>query len=161
MGPLLFTTIREVQSTLGLLGLSAHGFRPRQDAKPPLDLLQPGREFAWSDHCGESRPKANGLVTSEPVIILPIWTHVIRSVDASQFATERSCITRTQHERILEATPLLRPPGFNSQTIQPTQSPKYPPFTLGIARNDERPTNLATLTTKPTHPVRPLLTTPN
>jgi len=50
--PTTLTTIKEVQSTLGLLGYH-HPWIPNfaKIAKPLTDLRQKGREFAWSEHC--------------------------------------------------------------------------------------------------------------
>jgi len=50
--PTTLTMIKEVRSTLGLLGYH-HPWIPNfaKIVKPLTDLLQKGREFAWSEHC--------------------------------------------------------------------------------------------------------------
>jgi len=46
------TTIKEVRSTLGLLGYHCPWIPNfAKIVKPLTDLLQKGREFAWSEHC--------------------------------------------------------------------------------------------------------------
>jgi len=50
--PTTLTTIKEVRSTLGLLGYHCPWIPNfTKIVKPLTDLLQKGREFAWSEHC--------------------------------------------------------------------------------------------------------------
>jgi len=87
--PTTLKNVKEVRSTLGLLGYH----RPwipnfSKIAKPLTDLLGKGREFAWDQVCEDAVKKLIGLVTSEPGIVPPDPTDsFILYVDASQFAT--------------------------------------------------------------------------
>jgi len=53
--PITLNTIKEVQSTLRLLGYH-HPWIPNfaKIAKALMDLLQKGWEFAWSKHCKQA-----------------------------------------------------------------------------------------------------------
>jgi len=125
--PTTLKNVKEVRSTLGLLGYH----RPwipnfSKIAKPLMDLLGKGREFAWDQICEDAVKKLIGLVTSEPVIVPPDPDQqFILYVDASQFATGtilyQPDLERTDHHR----NPLLRPIGFHLQTFNKAEQ-NYP-----------------------------------
>src|SRR5712672_2591011 len=136
--PTTLTTIKEVRSTLGLLGYH----RPwipnfAKIAKPLTDLLQKGREFAWSEHCEKAVRRLIGLVTSEPVIVPPdMDQQFILYMDASQFATGAILYQADKERKDARGNPLLRPLGFNSQTFNKTEQnyPIYDRELLGMMR---------------------------
>jgi RNase H-like domain found in reverse transcriptase/Reverse transcriptase (RNA-dependent DNA polymerase) len=87
--PTTLKTVKEVQSTLRLLGYH-RPWIPNfvQIAKPLTDLLQKGKEFAWDTACEAAVWKLIGLVTSKPVLVPPdLDQQFILYIDASQFAT--------------------------------------------------------------------------
>jgi len=87
--PTTLNTVKEVRSTLGLLGYH-HPWIPNfaKIAKPLTDLLQKGRAFTWDKLCEDVVRTLIGLVVSEPVIVPPDTNEqFILYVDASQFAT--------------------------------------------------------------------------
>jgi len=95
-------------------------------AKPLTDLLQKGREFAWSEHCEKAVRRLIGLVTSEPVIVPPDTDQqFILYVYASQFATGAILYQADKEQKDARGNPLLRPLGFNSQTFNKTEQ-NYP-----------------------------------
>jgi len=136
--PTTLTTIKEVRSTLGLLRYH----RPwipnfAKIAKPLTDLLQKGREFAWSEQCEKAVRRLIGLVTSEPVIIPPDTDQqFILYIDASQFATGAILYQADKEQKDARGNPLLRPLGFNSQTFNKTEQnyPIYNRELLGMMR---------------------------
>src|SRR5712672_4748494 len=70
--PTTLKNVKEVRSTLGLLGYHCPWIPNfSKIAKPLMDLLGKGREFAWDQVCEDAVRKLIGLVTSEPVIIPP------------------------------------------------------------------------------------------
>jgi len=87
--PTTLKNVKEVRSTLGLLGYH----RPwipnfSKIAKPLTDLLGKGQELAWDQVCEDAVRKLIGLVTLEPVIVPPDPDRqFILYVNASQFAT--------------------------------------------------------------------------
>src|SRR5712672_1767139 len=125
--PTTLNSIKEVQSTLGLLGYH----RPwipnfAKIAKPLTDLLQKGRAFAWDQLCEDAVRRLIGLVTSEPVLIPPDTNEqFILYVDASQFATGAILYQADKERKDHPGNPLLRPLGFNSQTFSKTEQ-NYP-----------------------------------
>jgi len=125
--PTTLNSVKEVQSTLGLLGYH----RPwipnfAKIAKLLTDLLQKGRAFAWDKLCEDVVWKLIGLVTSEPVIVPPDTNEqFILYVDASQFATGAILYQANKERKDRRGNPLLRPLGFNSQTFTKTEQ-NYP-----------------------------------
>jgi len=136
--PTTLTTIKEVQSTLGLLGYHCPWIPNfAKIAKPLTDLLQKGREFAWSKHCEKAIRRLIGLVTSEPVIVPPDTDQqFILYVDASQFATGAILYQADKERKDARGNPLLQPLGFNSQTFNKTEQnyPIYDRELLGMMR---------------------------
>jgi hypothetical protein len=87
--PTTLKNIKEVRSTLGLIGCH-HPWIPNftQIAKPLTDLLKKGKEFTWEKAQSQAINQLIGLVTSEPVIVPPNPDQqFILYIDASQFAT--------------------------------------------------------------------------
>jgi RNase H-like domain found in reverse transcriptase/Reverse transcriptase (RNA-dependent DNA polymerase) len=125
--PTTLKTVKEVRSTLGLLGYH----RPwipnfARIAKPLTDLLQKGKEFAWDTACETAVRKLIGLVTSGPVLIPPDPDQqFILYVDASQFATGAILYQANKEQTNKRGDPLLRPIGFHSQTFTKTEQ-NYP-----------------------------------
>src|SRR6267154_614221 len=152
--PTTLKNVKEVRSTLGLLGYH----RPwipnfSKIAKPLTDLLGKGREFAWDQICEDAVKKLIGLVTSEPVIVPPDPDRqFILYVDASQFATGtvlyQPDLERTDHH----GNPLLWPIGFHSQTFNKAEQnyPIYDRELLAIVRGLR---NWRHLMRNTTHPV--------
>jgi len=126
--------------TLGLLGYH----RPwipnfAKIAKPLTDLLQKGREFAWSRTLRESRPKTNWTSHFGTHHCTPppdTDQQFILYVDASQFATGAILYQADKERRDARGNPLLRPLGFNSQTFNKTEQnyPIYDRELLGMMR---------------------------
>jgi len=125
--PTTLNSVKEVRSTLGLLGYH----RPwipnfAKVAKPLTDLLQKGRAFAWDQLCEDAVRRLIGLVTSEPVLVPPDTNEqFILYVDASQFATGAILYQADKERKDRWGNPLLRPLGFNSQTFSKTEQ-NYP-----------------------------------
>src|SRR5712672_1848800 len=136
--PTTLTTIKEVRSTLGLLGYH----RPwiptfAKIAKPRMELLQHGQAFAWIEHCEKAVRRLIGLVTSESVIVPPDTDQqFILYVDASQFATGVILYQADKERKDARGNPLLRRLGFNSQTFNKTEQnyPIYDRELLGMMR---------------------------
>src|SRR5712671_6613218 len=104
---------------------------------PLMDLLQKGREFAWSEQCEEAIRRLIGLVTLEPIIIPPNTDQqFILYMDASQFATGAILYQADKEQKDARGNPLLRPLGFNSQTFNKTEQnyPIYDRELLGMMR---------------------------
>src|SRR5712672_160342 len=125
--PTTLNSVKEVRSTLGLLGYH----RPwipnfAKIAKPLTDLLQKGRAFAWDQLCKDAVRRLIGLVTSEPVLVPPDTNEqFILYVDASQFATGAILYQADKERKDRQGNPLLQPLGFNSQTFSKTEQ-NYP-----------------------------------
>jgi RNase H-like domain found in reverse transcriptase/Integrase zinc binding domain len=120
-------TIKEVRSTLGLLGYH-QPWIPNftQITKPLTDLLQKGKEFTWDATCETAVKRLIRLVMSEPVLVLPDPDQqFILYVDASQFATGAILYQADKERTNKRGDPLLRPIGFHSQTFTKTEQ-NYP-----------------------------------
>jgi hypothetical protein len=125
--PRTLKNIKEVRSTLGLLGYHRQWIPNfAKIAKPLTDLLQKGREFAWNTLCMQAVNRLIGMVISEPVLV-PLDTdqQFILYVDASQFATGAILYQADKDRKDKRGNPLLRPLGFNSQTFTKTEQ-NYP-----------------------------------
>jgi hypothetical protein len=125
--PTTLKTVKEVRSTLGLLGYH-RPWIPNfvQIAKPLTDLLQKGKEFVWGAACEMAVRKLIGLVTSKPVLIPPEPDQqFILYVDTSQFATGAILYQADKEQTNKQGDPLLRPIGFHSQMFTKTEQ-NYP-----------------------------------
>jgi len=70
--PTTLKNVKEVHSTLGLLGYHCPWIPNfSKIAKPLTDLLGKGKEFVWDQVCEDAVRKLIGLVTSEPIIVPP------------------------------------------------------------------------------------------
>src|SRR5712672_693497 len=151
--PTTLKNVKEVRSTLGLLGYH----RPwilnfSKITKPLMDLLGKGREFAWDQICEDAVKKLLGLVTSESVMVpLDPNRQFILYVDVSQFATGavlyQPDLERTDHR----GNPLLRPLGFHSQMFNKAEQnyPIYDRELLAIIRGLRNWRHLMRNTTHP------------
>jgi hypothetical protein len=87
--PQTLKTVKEVRSTLGVLGFQCPfipGFA--NIAKPLTSLLKKNLEFKWTEDCTMALETLINIVTSEPVLVPPDTTRqFILEVDASQYAT--------------------------------------------------------------------------
>jgi hypothetical protein len=136
--PRTLKNIKEVRSTLGLLGYHRQWIPNfAKIAKPLTDLLQKGREFAWNTLCTQAVNRLIGMVISEPVLVPPDTDQqFILYVDASQFATGAILYQADKDRKDKRGNPLLRPLGFNSQTFTKTEQnyPIYDRELLGVMR---------------------------
>ena len=136
--PTTLNSIKEVRSTLGLLGYHCPWIPNfAKIAKPLTDLLQKGRAFAWDQLCEDTVRRLIGLVTSEPVLVPPDTNaQFILYVDASQFATGAILYQADKERTDRRGNPLLRPLGFNSQTFSKTEQnyPIYDQELLAVMR---------------------------
>jgi len=125
--PTTLNSVKEVRSTLGLLGYHCPWIPNfAKIAKPLTDLLQKGRTFAWDQLCEDAVQKLIGLVVSEPVLIPPDTNEqFILYVDASQFTTGAILYQADKERKDRRGNPLLCPLGFNSQTFTKTEQ-NYP-----------------------------------
>jgi RNase H-like domain found in reverse transcriptase len=125
--PTTLKNVKEVQSTLGLIGYH-HPWIPNfaQIAKPLTDLLKKGKEFAWEKAQTQAVNQLIGLVTSEPIIVPPDPDQqFIPYVDASQFTTGAILYQADQERKDRRGNSLPRPIGFNLQTFNKTEQ-NYP-----------------------------------
>ena len=136
--PTTLNSVKEVQSTLGLLSYHCPWIPNfAKIAKPLTDLLQKGHAFAWDKLCKDAVRRLIGLVVSEPVLVPPDTNEqFILYVDASQFATGAILYQADKERKDRRGNPLLRPLSFNSQTFTKTEQnyPIYDQELLAIIR---------------------------
>src|SRR6266576_3410802 len=104
--------IKEVQSTLGVLGYQ-RAFIPGLShiAKPLTELLQKNKTFAWTERCTEAVKELIRLVTTQSVLIHPDPDKTFElEVDASNYATRAILFQRDERGK-------PRPIGYNSKTF--------------------------------------------
>ncbi len=110
-------TIKQVQSTLGVLGYQ-RPFIPGfvHITRPLTNLLKKGMTFTWSTTHTEAINKLIAIVLNDPVLFRPDPKKpFILEVDASTFAT--GAILYQTHEE----TGWKRPVGYHSQTFNPAE----------------------------------------
>jgi hypothetical protein len=125
--PSILKNIKEVQSTLGVLGFQ-RPFIPgfASIARPLTNLLKKGVSFLWTDECTQALERLKGIVTSEPVLVPPDQERqFILEVDASQFATGAILYQADKKMTDRKGNPILRPCGYHSQTFSATEH-RYP-----------------------------------
>ena len=87
--PQMLKTIKEVRSTLGVLGFQCPfipGFA--HIAKPLTNLLKKTTSFSWTLECTAALDWLINIVTSKPILVsLDITRQFVLEVDASQYAT--------------------------------------------------------------------------
>ncbi len=87
--PTTLKSIKEVQSTLGVLGYQC-AFIPRFShiARPLMELLRKDKTFEWIDQCTEALKELIRLVTTQPVLVHPDSNKTFKlEVNASNYAT--------------------------------------------------------------------------
>src|SRR5580693_7019423 len=125
--PSILKNIKEVRSTLGVLGFQRPfilGFA--SIARPLTNLLKKGVTFLWTDECTQALEWLKGIVTTEPVLVPPDQERqFILEVDASQFATGAILYQADKKMTDRKGNPILRPCGYHSQTFSATEQ-HYP-----------------------------------
>jgi hypothetical protein len=87
--PRVLKSIKEVRSTLGVLGYQRQ-FIPNFShlAHPLNELLKKNKKFKWTEECTQSVNALIKAVTSNPVLLRPDYKKpFVLEVDASQYAT--------------------------------------------------------------------------
>jgi RNase H-like domain found in reverse transcriptase len=110
--PRTLSSVKEVRSTLGVLGYQ-RPFIPHfaHLAAPLTTLLKKGRPFKWTDECTKALDALLQIVESDPVLQQPDYDHPFEmEVDASQYATGAILYQRNDKQR-------LCPVGYHSQTL--------------------------------------------
>jgi RNase H-like domain found in reverse transcriptase/Reverse transcriptase (RNA-dependent DNA polymerase) len=110
--PRRLTSVKQVRSTLGVLGYQRpfiQGFVHL--ACPITQLLKKERKFEWTEECTTALDKLIGIVTSDPVLHRPNYDLPFTlEVDASQYAT--GAILYQPNEK-----GWLCPVGYHSHTL--------------------------------------------
>jgi hypothetical protein len=125
--PSILKSIKEVQSTLGILGFQQPfilGFV--SIAKPLTNLLKKGTTFLSTKDCTTALEHLKNIVTSEPVLIPPDQEcQFILEVNASQFVTGAILYPADKKMTDRKGNPILQPCGYHSQTFLATKQ-QYP-----------------------------------
>ncbi len=115
--PRKLSTLKQVRSTLGILGyqrLFIPGFA--HIARPLTNLLKKGANFLWTNAHSEAVEKLINITLNDPILYHPDpLKQFILEVDASAFAT--GAILYQEHE----GTKRKRPVGYHSQTFNPAE----------------------------------------
>jgi hypothetical protein len=110
--PRQLSTVKQVRSTLGVLGYQQpfiKGFA--HIAKPLMHLLKKGQTFEWTEECTAALDKLINIVTSDPVLQWPDQDKPFElEVDASQFALGAILYQRDDVGK-------LRPVAYHSETF--------------------------------------------
>ncbi len=110
-------TLKQVQSTLGVLGYQCPfipGFA--HIARPLTNLLKKGTTFTWLNEHSEAVDKLIIIVLSDLVLFRPNPKELfILEVDTSAFATR--AILYQKHEETSQKQPV----GYHSQTFNPAK----------------------------------------
>jgi Reverse transcriptase (RNA-dependent DNA polymerase)/RNase H-like domain found in reverse transcriptase len=87
--PRRLTSVKQVRSTLGVLGYQRPFIRGfAQLARPLTQLLKKDKKFEWTDKCTMALNELIDIVTSDPVLHRPNYDlPFMLEVDASQYAT--------------------------------------------------------------------------
>jgi hypothetical protein len=125
--PRILKSVKEVRSTLGVLGFQCPFISGFADiAKPLTSLLKKNLEFKWTQECSTALETLINIVTSEPVLIPPDTTRqFILEVDASQYATGAILFQADKKLKDRKGNPILHPCGYHSQTFSATEQ-RYP-----------------------------------
>jgi hypothetical protein len=125
--PRVLNSVKEVRSTLGVLGFQRPFIPGFADiAKPLTTLLKKNLEFKWTDDCTNALETLINIVTSEPVLVPPDTAQqFILEVDASQYATGAILFQADKTLKDRKGNPILRPCGYHSQTFSATEQ-RYP-----------------------------------
>ncbi len=115
--PRKLSTLKQVRSTLGILGyqrLFIPGFA--HIARPLTNLLKKGANFLWTNTHSEAVEKLFNITLNDPILYHPDpLKQFILEVDASAFTT--GAILYQEHE----GTKRKRPVGYHSQTFNPAE----------------------------------------
>jgi RNase H-like domain found in reverse transcriptase/Reverse transcriptase (RNA-dependent DNA polymerase) len=114
--PRRLTSVKQVRSTLGVLGYQ-RPFIPgfAHLARPITQLLKKEKKFEWTDECTEVLDKLIKIVSSDPVLQRPNYEKPFTlEVDASQYATGAILYQENDEGK-------LRPVGYHSHTLNPTE----------------------------------------
>jgi RNase H-like domain found in reverse transcriptase len=110
--PRQLSTVKQVRSTLGVLGYQRpfiKGFA--HIAKPLTQLLKKGQPFQWTEDCTAALDKLITIVTSDPVLQRPDQEKPFElEVDASQYALGAILYQRDDNGK-------LRPVAYHSETF--------------------------------------------
>src|SRR6266478_3004920 len=115
--PRKLNTLKQVQSTLGILGYQ-RPFIPgfAHITRPLTNLLKKGTNFLWTNEHSEAVEKLINITLNDPVLYRPDpLKQFILEVDTSAFAT--GAILYQEHE----GTKRKRPVGYHSQTFNPAE----------------------------------------
>jgi RNase H-like domain found in reverse transcriptase/Reverse transcriptase (RNA-dependent DNA polymerase) len=114
--PRKLTSVKQVRSTLGVLGYQ-RPFIPRfaHLAQPLTQLLKKEKKFEWTDECTKALDELIRIVASDPVLHRPDYTKPFTvEVDASQYATGAILYQENDEGR-------LCPVGYHSHTLNPAE----------------------------------------
>jgi RNase H-like domain found in reverse transcriptase/Reverse transcriptase (RNA-dependent DNA polymerase) len=114
--PRRLTSVKQVRSTLGVLGYQ-RPFIPRfaHLARPLTQLLKKEKKFEWTDECTKALDDLIRIVASDPVLHRPDYTKPFTvEVDASQYATGAILYQENEEGR-------LCPVGYHSHTLNPAE----------------------------------------
>jgi RNase H-like domain found in reverse transcriptase/Reverse transcriptase (RNA-dependent DNA polymerase)/Integrase zinc binding domain len=114
--PRKLTSVKQVRSTLGVLGYQ-RPFIPRfaHLARPLTQLLKKEKKFEWMDECTKALDKLIRIVASDPVLHRLDYTKPFTvEVDASQYATGAILYQENEEGR-------LCPVGYHSHTLNPAE----------------------------------------
>ena len=115
--PRQLSTLKQVRSTLGILGYQ-QPFIPgfAHITQPLTNLLKKGMTFLWTDTHTQAIKKLIEITLNDPVLYHPDpQKQFILEVDTSTFAT--GAILYQEHE----GTRQRRPVGYHSQTFNPAE----------------------------------------
>ncbi len=115
--PRKLSTLKQVQSTLGILGYQ-RPFIPgfAHIARPLTNLLKKGVNFLWTNTHSEAVEKLINITLNDPILYCPDpLKQFILEVNASAFTM--GAILYQEHE----GTKRKRPVGYHSQTFNPAE----------------------------------------
>jgi Reverse transcriptase (RNA-dependent DNA polymerase)/RNase H-like domain found in reverse transcriptase len=114
--PRRLTSVKQVRSTLGVLGYQ-RPFIPgfTHLARPITQLLKKEKKFKWTDECTEALDKLIKIVSSDLVLQQPNYKKLFTlEVDASQYATGAILYQENDEGK-------LHPVGYHSHTLNPAE----------------------------------------
>jgi RNase H-like domain found in reverse transcriptase/Integrase zinc binding domain/Reverse transcriptase (RNA-dependent DNA polymerase) len=114
--PRRLTSVKQVRSTLGVLGYQRPFIRGFvQLARPLTQLLKKDRKFEWTDECTAALDRLIKIVMSDPVLHRPNYDLPFTlEVDASQYTTGAILYQPNDKGR-------LCPVGYHSHTLNPAE----------------------------------------
>jgi RNase H-like domain found in reverse transcriptase/Reverse transcriptase (RNA-dependent DNA polymerase) len=121
--PRTLKTVKEVHSTLGVLGFQ-RPFIPgfAHIAKPLTGLLKKDSTFNWTPKCTQALDRLIHIITSEPVLVpLDTERQFILEVDASQYTTGAILFQADKKLKDQQGNLILCPCRYHSQTFSATE----------------------------------------